>query len=529
MYGWAFANIIGSVLVGTGLFAVPFLLLAFQTWREAKESAAAGAAAVGLSEAIQVKIILSIFVFVFAFCTTPFTTLSPGNLCYPPPPTANNPNPGCVTPGSTNTTYDSLPQGGSNDLSTMSGTLESVPMWWYLVMALSAGLNDAFRGGITNAQTNLRDVASLARMAAIEDPKVLANIQRFFSECYIPARSQYMRMDKSALSAESLLIIDTSNKEYGPTDVDWMGSKLFQTDPQFYQSMHALKPVSGFALDPNDPNVANVGTDPNTGPLPVNGYPSCEQWWTDPDAGVRAGILSQSQSTYSSVMGALSSSLSQLFPSSSDDDRADAMARIATINSPPSWVDSTHIMGAETGIGTRSWRFVGGTVGMMFTGSTWLATFMGYIHMTAALPMFQALTLLCIYTLLPLIVLLSGYKIEVMFYGAMAIFTVKFWSVLWFIANWMDNNLLNSLNATSGISSFVNNVYHGSLYKQPILDILLFGMYVGFPLIWSAMMAWIGIRVGSVLTNIMKDNAHPGAANKTGMSVEGAVSKIKGH
>jgi hypothetical protein len=54
-------------------------------------------------------------------------------------------------------------------------------------------------------------------------------------------------------------------------------------------------------------------------------------------------------------------------------------------------------------------------------------------------------------------------------------------------------------------------------------------MYVGFPLIWSGMMTWIGIRVGAVLTNMMKDNAHPGAANKTGMSAEAVASKVRGH
>jgi hypothetical protein len=527
MYGWAFANIIGSVLVGTGLFALPFLLLVFQSWREAKESAAGGASAVGLSEAIQVKIIIAIFVFAFAFCTTPFTTLSPGNITYTPQPTAVNPNPTPVTIGSTGTTYDqAMPQPDALS-SSGSGSLSSVPMWWYLVMALSSGLNDAVRGGIANAQANLRDIAALARMAAIQDPKVLANVQLFYSQCYIPARSQYLRMDPSTLDPTYADIIAPSNTQYGPADVDWMGSHLFQTDPQFYQAMHSLTPIPGFPLDPNDPNAANVGGGDMTGSLPANGYPTCENWWTDPTAGVRAGIVGQVGSDIS-VVGALKAAVNVAFPG--DGDNLDAVARAALINNPPSFVDATHTMGGGAGALTNVGRFVGGTAGTLFTGSGLIATFMGYMHMTAAMMMFQALTLMAIYMLLPLIVVLSGYKLEVMFYGAMAIFTVKFWSVLWFVANWIDNNLFTSMNAgNQGVMGFFNYLGNGGAYKQPILDILLFGMYLGFPLIWSAMMGWIGIKVGTALSNLLEGNAHPRAANQTGMSAEKAISKIKGH
>jgi len=59
------------------------------------------------------------------------------------------------------------------------------------------------------------------------------------------------------------------------------------------------------------------------------------------------------------------------------------------------------------------------------------------VTMTAvlqALPMVQALMLLGIYALLPLVVVLSRYSLAMMVVGAMAIFTVKFWTVLWYLA-----------------------------------------------------------------------------------------------
>jgi hypothetical protein len=51
---------------------------------------------------------------------------------------------------------------------------------------------------------------------------------------------------------------------------------------------------------------------------------------------------------------------------------------------------------------------VGGAVGTLFTGLTAASTMMSFAHITSALMMMQALILMCIYMLLPLIVLLSG-------------------------------------------------------------------------------------------------------------------------
>ena len=515
MYGWAFANIIGELLVGTGLFAVPFLIIAFQTWRQAKESAAAGAGSVGLSEAIQVKIILALFVFTFAFCTTPLATLA--NLSYTPLPTVTNPSPQTATVGSTNTTYDQAMPDVSSISST--GSLSEVPMWWYLVMQLSAGFNDSVRSGINAAAVNLRDIEALARMAAISDPKILANIQRFYSECYIPARSQYMRMDPSQLSAAGQAIVDPSNKDYGPTDVDWMGSKLFVTEQTFYPSMHSLKPVVGFAAAADEPNNANVGGGDATGTTSQYGWPTCLDWWMDSSAGVRASIVNQSSSTFQQ----LGSALGQAFTGSTDDERADAIARAAVVNSPPTWVDASHTLGeSHADAPTRFVRNVGGAFGSLFTYFTDAATMMATMHMTAALAMIQALILLCIYMLLPLIVFLSGYKLEVMFYGAMAIFTVKVWTVLWFVAQWLDSNLVNAMYPNTSVMQVAKGIWDGSLYKGPILDILLFGMYVCFPLLWSGMMGWIGVHVGTALSQMMEKNSQP-ANVKTGMEIKSKI------
>ena len=53
--------------------------------------------------------------------------------------------------------------------------------------------------------------------------------------------------------------------------------------------------------------------------------------------------------------------------------------------------------------------------------------------------------LLGLYALLPLVEVLSRYSIAMMVVDGMAIFTIKFWSVLWYLAMSEDQNLILSM------------------------------------------------------------------------------------
>ena len=113
-----------------------------------------------------------------------------------------------------------------------------------------------------------------------------------------------------------------------------------------------------------------------------------------------------------------------------------------------------------------------------------------------ALPMIQALILLGIYALLPLIVVISRYSLSILVTGAIAIFTVKFWSVLWYLAMWVDQNLIQSMypDVNTFLLIFTNPGEHDA--KRLLLNMLTSMFYLGLPLLWSGMMAWVGIHIG---------------------------------
>jgi hypothetical protein len=142
-----------------------------------------------------------------------------------------------------------------------------------------------------------------------------------------------------------------------------------------------------------------------------------------------------------------------------------------------------------------------------------------------ALPMVQAVLLLGIYALLPMIVVLSRYSISMMVIGAMAIFTVKFWSVLWYLALWVDQNLILSMypDVNVFLQMFANPGEHD--IKRMLLNMITTSLYLGLPLLWSGMMAWTGLHIGRSINSVQGEFTRPAQdAGRQGGSIGKAVA-----
>ncbi len=139
----------------------------------------------------------------------------------------------------------------------------------------------------------------------------------------------------------------------------------------------------------------------------------------------------------------------------------------------------------------------------------------------------RALILLGVYALLPMIVVLSRYSLSMMVVGAMAIFTIKFWSVLWYLAMWVDQNLIQSMypDVNVFLQIFANPGEHDA--KRMLLNMITTSLYLGLPLLWSGMMAWAGVNVGRAINNATAPLARPAddAGRQGGAIGKAAVSK----
>ena len=514
MYGWAFANIIGEAFTGTGLVVLPFMIMAFNAWRQAKEQGAEQVGVFGLVDSIGTQLIVGLFVFMTCFATSPLTSLHSINLRYRPPATVTDPNPVEVSRDSgTGSTYDSaLVDSIDGSMSNVSGSLAQVPAWWMSVMAISSGINNAIKSGLSSNMSELRAMEELARIATIEDPRLLNNIQRFYSECFVPAQSRFIQMPPADLSVAGQAIIAPANTDYGPDDTGWMGSQLFRTEPGFYTDMRSVNPVNGFVIDfGRDADYYN----PSSGePLPFEGFsnpdwgrPTCKEWWEDTRIGLREAMI-----THSSSWSALWTHARTIF--ASEDRTKDELARLAQYKANPQFVDPTQALGDRwfqnarisdpAGIADSVGRNAGGIISNAGLGIMSLLSYITAGPLKNGLLMMQALILMGMYMFLPLVTFFSGYNLKVMLYGAVGVFTVKFWGALWAITVWVDAHMIRAMypEGTLTLTDLFGSATQG--HKRMLLNLLMLGMFIGLPVLWTGMMAWIGININASLTDIAK-------------------------
>lgn len=457
MYGWAFANIMGEILTGTGLAALPFGLIVFNAWRESKEQGMRHDGILSVLESVQTQLITAAFVMCMCFATTPFTSLATIHLSFTTENSVDGTGQQTVSlKGGTGSGYDAAMADAITGSFSKSGNLSHVPPWWFTAMVISSGVNSGFRAGMDTSERDLRMVAELARIATIDDPALLHELQRFYSECFIPARSKYLNMDRSQLTPEGQSVL--ASGKYGPTDVDWVGSKLFRIEPSFYAGMRSYNPVPGWAIDFSR-DIDYIQTpapqgDPNYGLVnPEWGRPTCKQWWETNDVGIREKLISHTANWRRLVK------VTQNFvTNTSIDETKDSIARLAFEKANPTFVSPDKILGDGYGAGKNAWRTITGAASTWGVANQALDSSLSMIPLLNTLPMVQALVLMALYMFLPLVTVISGYDIKMMAYGFLAIFTVKFWTVMWFIARWLDAKLIDSMYPGLSGSALIQEV-----------------------------------------------------------------------
>lgn len=189
--------------------------------------------------------------------------------------------------------------------------------------------------------------------------------------------------------------------------------------------------------------------------------------------------------------------------------RRDAVIRAALLNSPLRWT-------------TRGYDLAYGNLTHTYSDDSWFSSinhfldnrpmqgvaayglgrealsFAAYLRIfLEAAPMLQALILMGLYALLPFFILMSRYKFSLLIMGETLLFIVKFWSVLWFFAWCVDQNLILALYPDSGD---ITNIFSVDMsIKRIILNFLTGMMYLVFPFLFSVYMSLSGIQAARSL------------------------------
>ncbi len=480
LFGWAFYGVLWDVLVATGIVYLPFLGILIDNWREPAEGGQFGTVT-GLSlRRMEIELFIALLVVVLAGQPAALTPLNAGTLSYTPPPTLDNPVPATATVAAPQSTFSATGFAGSP-------ATVNIPVWWYAVLAMTSGFNHAVVEGLP-AASDLRTYEQQARLATIADPRLSQEASDFFSECYVPARSKYQAERLATPAVTGIL------GTYGEDDPDWMGSHVYRDTAGFYDTLRPTRQIPGWAYN------AARDTEYDPASPPTWGKPTCKQWWEDGAIGLRQKLIDEADATSAGFSGLVVA----VAPALAGEQQRDAVARTVLNNSPPVW-SSNDLVANNTG--STGWLGTAENVvkGGLAAGGVITASALFSVTMTAvlqALPMVQALLLLGIYALLPMVVVLSRYSLSMMVIGAMAIFTVKFWSVLWYLAMWVDQNLIQSMypDANVFLQLFANPGEHD--VKRMLLNMITTSLYLGLPLLWSGMMAWAGVKVGRSIDEV---------------------------
>jgi len=123
-----------------------------------------------------------------------------------------------------------------------------------------------------------------------------------------------------------------------------------------------------------------------------------------------------------------------------------------------------------------------------------------------------------------------------MFLGGLAVFTIKMWSLMWFIARVMDDHLLKAMypDAVTVFGQFLDGWQSGlvdGVIKRVTLNTVLVSMYVGIPLVWSGMMGWVGYNIMQGVSGLQREaGIFAAGAGKSGKNIaSGVISGAAGN
>ena len=468
LFGWLFYNSIWDVLSATGIVFLPFLGMLIDTVIRAYAAEESEDASNTTLRTMEVEIFIAFFVIIVA--AVPAIPLNAVDLSFTPRSILGTSAQPVATVNNSRTTYG----GGLSFASTPVSV--DIPAFWMLVMGFSSGFNRAVMESVPPSR-DFRRYADQLQDARINNPALRHEVNDFVRDCFIEARSKYLSERPSSVQIDALL------SQHGAHDPDYIGSHVYREVPGYYDILRSDSIRRGFPWS----TLRDVEWTIDNHPL--YGKPFCTEWW----ASIEDKIL-QSLNEIDLLSAAIETQWNTV-------QRRDALIQVALLNSPPRWTTRGYdfAYGNLVDIDVDNYDFVESAQNVFQQGlaayslGTSALSFAAYLRtFLEGAPMMQALVLMGLYALLAFFVLMIRYKFSLLIIGALVIFTVKFWTVLWFFSYWVDQNLIQAFYPDPGN---VTTLFSADLtLKRVILNFLTGSLYFFLPLLLSLYIGLAGIR-----------------------------------
>ena len=478
LVGWIVNNGIWDLLIASGVIALPFLAIILQEWLRARgEGADEGNKGVLSTLRVENRIWVAIFVIMFA--GIPFIPVDLSTLEYDDARSKQ-----CQV-------NVAMPQETrwSNAFTVLNNQSALVPVWWFFMHSLSKALTGASVAAIP-CGTDLRQMRMAIDATRINDPVLAQEVAEFSHDCYGPARAKLF-MNRPNLDEAQM------------ADVEWIGSTLFLGVAGYYDVYRAKTPRGAWPYDVNrDAGLAQV---PSGG-----GYPSCRQWWSDAEIGLRSRLLAQVDPGLISNLGRWAGFLNK---SQVDDAliRAIAAPRQQTLNQGQVYTDyGGQVDMKASNIAARGAADLGLTVGS-------LGFFPAMDVVRQALPMVLSFLKMALTICIPLVLIIGTFELKSLVTIScvqFALFFVDFWFQL---ARWIDSTLLEALYGWNSPQSNFNPLMGlNNSFGDMLLNFVMATMFIVMPDFWIASLTWVGIRAGGAAQGLSDGTAAAGQAGAKG-------------
>ncbi|CDM91170.1 conjugal transfer protein TraG N-terminal domain-containing protein [Xenorhabdus bovienii] len=488
LLGWIINNGLWSVLLSTGIFVVPLLFKVVGIWLKVREEGEDEGNKATLSIARIENAVYSAFV-VMVFCCVPLFNVSINTIKFD-----DNRSKYCGT-----WTPAKPENSGYNEIiSSLDGKTAKVPIWWLLVHKLSKGITQAAVASIP-CRPDLRQVRFEVQHSYIKNGALVAALQDFTNDCYSLALYDWKSKDQGKEANEDIL-----------RDIEWLGSQTFLNSA--YQTLQSRTPRTGFSwVSKRDDGYPNTGT---------GGYPTCAQWWSDGKVGLKKLVMEQADPG----MWLRAKSAIKVINRNSKEFEEAVIRRLV---SPESLTVSqgNPYMGyggnADFDLinaGTRAGAMAGQLIGSF-------VAFPALDAMRQSLPMVQALLLMAIYLMLPLILMFSVYEFKTAITLTFVVFALHFLTFWWELARWLDSWMLTALY-DSDTHSHWNMMGIQNVSDDFIIGFVMGTMFLVLPAVWMGALSWAGIKIGGTLENGMQKGTTE-SKQAGGNAGEAAVNKLK--
>ena len=479
--GWREYDVIWQACIQFGLAWLPFLALFYENLTKPFESPFGNGTETSFRRVIIELVLMCLVIMI---CVYPWTNLETRDITYKPYCAK-----GALTsrPGDSGTTYDDV-------FNPLLNTEVKVPGLYALVMDWSSGFTNALIAGTIPCVTNINQL-----MQTISLSHISADLQRevaaFNNTCYLPARTTFDAKQPNPSTYESVM-----KSVGGPQDLNWMGSHILRS--LYYDSIFATEPIKGFSYVEYPSPYVDDAVKKGEMKQPEWGYPSCEQWWTEPNNGLEAKIVNQvnQQTPQNPHLGELPVS-----------DRVSAWINERHGNTHPGVTPNDIIArgilydsrgnygGFRLGTSVNTNAGVTGAMakGFVDIGQT-LESITGNSFkrdaLSETLPIIQAIAMFLLVLFMPFIQIFGRYRLGICMSLSFLLFGLIFINYIWAMINYLQTALDNSTYDPT-LGSYMS--------EEAPLNNFISILYFGAPLFFMTLMGITGIRIGSAVDNML--------------------------